>query len=128
MPSWWGIRWAARWLPKFATRYPEMVERVAVSDTPAAEDLVSMPLLGKMLCWPLVGPALDHFRGVDAISESSLQTGFAADYPVPALAYRSLKQLNYAGVCDSKDAGRPVAETLKGLASPCWCCGVTRTS
>ena len=103
---------------EFASKYPEMVERVAVSDTPAAEGLVSMPLLGKMLCWPLIGPALDRFRGVDAISESSLQTGFAADYPVPPLAYRSLKQLNYAGVCDSKDAGRPVVDTLKGLGKP----------
>jgi len=103
---------------EFATKYPEMVERVAVSDTPAGEDLVAMPLLGRMLCWPVIGPALDRFRDVDAISESSLQTGFAADYPVPQLAYRSLKQLNYAGVCDSKDAGRPVAETLKGLGKP----------
>lgn len=102
----------------FATKYPEMVERVAVSDTPAGDDLVAMPLLGRMLCWPLIGPALDRFRGVDAISESSLQTGFAADYPVPALAFRSLKQLNYAGVCDSKESGRPVVETLKGLGKP----------
>ena len=103
---------------ELAASHPEMVERVVVSDTPAADDLVAMPLLGKMLCWPVIGPALDHFRGVDAISNSSLQTGFAADYPVPALAYRSLKQLTYAGVCDSKEGGRPVAETLAGLHKP----------
>lgn len=104
---------------EFARRYPDLVEKVVVSDTPAADDLVSMPLLGKMVCWPALGPALDRFRTVDAITESSLQTGFAADYPVPQFAYRSLERLTYAGVCDSKDGDRaPVAETLAGLGKP----------
>ncbi|MUL47499.1 alpha/beta hydrolase [Mycobacterium sp. CBMA293] len=101
-----------------AAKYPEMVERVVVSDTPAADDLVAMPLLGKMVCWPVIGPAMDRFRSIDAITDSALQTGFAADYPVPQFAFRSLKQLDYAGVCDSKEAGPPAAETLKGLGKP----------
>lgn len=102
-----------------AERYPDLVERVVVSDTPAASDLVSMPLLGKMVCWPVLGPAMDHFRQVPAITESSLQTGFAADYPVPQFAYRSLERLTYRGVCDSKQ-GAPVsvAGTLTGLGKP----------
>lgn len=103
----------------FADRYPEVVERVVVSDTPAAVELVSMPLLGKMVCWPVLGPAMDHFREVPAITESSLQTGFAADYPVPQFAHRSLERLTYRGVCDSKQ-GAPVsvADTLTGLGKP----------
>jgi pimeloyl-ACP methyl ester carboxylesterase len=101
-----------------AAKYPEMVERVVVSDTPAADDLAAMPLLGQMVCWPVVGPVMDRFRGVDAITDSSLQTGFAADFPVPQFAHRSLEQLTYAGVCDSKAGGRPVAETLTRLGKP----------
>ncbi|MUL82813.1 MULTISPECIES: alpha/beta fold hydrolase [unclassified Mycolicibacterium] len=101
-----------------AQRYPDLVERVVVSDTPAAEELVSMPLLGKMVCWPVIGPALDWFRGVDAITEGSLQSGFAADYPVPEYAHRSLERLTYSGVCDSKDGAPPVVETLAALHKP----------
>lgn len=102
-----------------ADRHPEVVERVVVSDTPAAADLVSLPLLGKMVCWPVLGPAMDFFRRVPAITASSLQTGFAADYPVPEFAYRSLERLTYAGVCDSK-GGAPasVADTLADLDKP----------
>ena len=102
-----------------AQQYPDVVERVVVSDTPAADTLVSMPLLGKMVCWPVLGPAMDHFRQVPAITEGSLQTGFAADYPVPQFAYRSLERLTYRGVCDSK-SGLPasVADTLTGLDKP----------
>lgn len=102
-----------------AQQYPDVVERVVVSDTPAADTLVSMPLLGKMVCWPVLGPAMDHFRQVPAITEGSLQTGFAADYPVPQFAYRSLERLTYRGVCDSK-GGLPasVADTLTGLDKP----------
>lgn len=102
-----------------AQQYPDVVERVVVSDTPAADTLVSMPLLGKMVCWPVLGPAMDHFRQVPAITEGSLQTGFAADYPVPRFAYRSLERLTYRGVCDSK-GGLPasVADTLTGLDKP----------
>jgi pimeloyl-ACP methyl ester carboxylesterase len=104
---------------ELAARHPEVVERVVVSDTPADGDLVSMPLLGKMVCWPVLGPALDHFRSLPLITRSSLQTGFARDYAVPPFAYRSLERLTYAGVCDSK-AGplASVANTLAGLDVP----------
>ncbi|OLP01279.1 alpha/beta hydrolase [Mycolicibacterium porcinum] len=101
-----------------ARQYPDLVERVVVSDTPAADDLVSMPLLGKMVCWPVIGPAMDLFRGVDAISEGSLQTGFAADFPVPDYADRSLERLTYAGLCDSVEGPHPVVETLVALHKP----------
>lgn len=103
---------------ELARQYPDLVERVVVSDTPAADDLVAMPLLGRMVCWPVIGPALDRFRDVEAITEGSLQTGFAADYPVPDFAYRSLERLTYAGVCDSTEGAHPVAETLAGLHKP----------
>ncbi|WNG82222.1 alpha/beta hydrolase [Mycobacterium sp. ITM-2016-00316] len=102
-----------------AGTHPDMVERVVVSDTPAAGDLVSMPLLGKMVCWPVIGPAMDQFRRVPAITEGSLQTGFAADYPVPQFAYRSLERLTYRGVCDSKSGAPPsVADMLTDLGKP----------
>lgn len=101
-----------------ARQNPGLVERVVVSDTPAAEDLVAMPLLGRLVCWPVIGPALDRFRSVDAITEGSLQTGFAADYPVPGYAHRSLERLTYTGVCDSKDGQQPVADTLAALNKP----------
>lgn len=102
-----------------ADRYPEVVERVVISDTPADNDLAAMPLLGKMVCWPLMGPAMDHFRRVPVITGSSLQAGFAADFPVPQFAYRSLERLTYQGVCDSKE-GTPtsVADTLTDLGKP----------
>lgn len=103
---------------ELARQYPDLVERVVVSDTPAADDLVTMPLLGKMVCWPVIGPALDRFRTVDAITESSLQTGFGADYPVPDYAHRSLERLTYAGVCDSTEGPHPVVETLVALHKP----------
>ncbi|OBF44361.1 alpha/beta hydrolase [Mycolicibacterium peregrinum] len=103
---------------ELARQYPDLVERVVVADTPGADDLVSMPLLGRMVCWPVVGPAMDLVRGVDAISESSLQTGFAADYPVPGYAHRSLERLTYTGLCDSKDGPHPTAEMLAALHKP----------
>lgn len=103
---------------ELARQYPDLVERVVVSDTPAADDLVTMPLLGKMVCWPVISPALDRFRTVDAITESSLQTGFGADYPVPDYAHRSLERLTYAGVCDSTEGPHPVVETLAALHKP----------
>lgn len=103
---------------ELARQYPDLVERVVVSDTPAADDLVTMPLLGKMVCWPVIGPALDRFRTVDAVTESSLQTGFGADYPVPDYAHRSLERLTYAGVCDSTEGPHPVVETLAALHKP----------
>ncbi len=103
---------------ELARQYPDLVERLVVSDTPGADDLVSMPLLGKMVCWPVIGPALDLFRGVDAISEDSLQTGFAADYTVPDYAHRSLERLTYTGLCDSTEGPHPTVETLAALHKP----------
>lgn len=103
---------------ELARQDPQLVDKVVVSDTPGADDLVSMPLLGRMVCWPVIGPALDLFRGVDAISEGSLQTGFAASYHVPDFAHRSLERLTYAGLCDSTEGTHPTAETLAALHKP----------
>jgi pimeloyl-ACP methyl ester carboxylesterase len=106
-----------------AERDPDVVERVVVSDSFADQGLVDRPALGGLACWPVVGQAVDRFRGVDAITDSSLQAGFASDYPVPDLAHRSLEQLTYRGLCDS-DAGdelnreRAVADRLAGLDKP----------
>jgi pimeloyl-ACP methyl ester carboxylesterase len=99
---------------------PDLVERIVVSDTPADRDLVDGPVLGSVGCWPLIGPAIDRFRGVDALTESSLQTGFASAYPVPQLAHRSLERLTLQGVCHSgaDDNERAVADRLAGLGKP----------
>lgn len=103
----------------FAQNYPDLVERVVVVDTPAANDLVDMPLLGEMVCWPVIGPALDHFRQVPAITKGSLQTGFDADYQVPEFAYRSLQRLTYTGVCDSAKGDPPeMSDTLAVIGKP----------
>jgi pimeloyl-ACP methyl ester carboxylesterase len=103
-----------------AEKEPERVERVAISDTPAAEDLVEKPALAGLACAPIIGPAVDRLRPVDAITDGSLQTGFAADYPVPPLAHRSLEQLTHAGVCDSgkQSEVRPAADRLAELGKP----------
>jgi pimeloyl-ACP methyl ester carboxylesterase len=99
---------------------PDLVERVVVSDTPADQGLTDMPVLGDVGCWPLIGPVIDRFRGVDALTGSSLQTGFASEYPVPQLAHRSLEQLTHQGVCHSgaDDDERAVADRLAGLGKP----------
>ncbi|MUM19958.1 alpha/beta fold hydrolase [Mycobacterium sp. CBMA271] len=102
---------------------PGRVDRIVVSDTYGASGLKAMPALGSLACWPLIGPAADRLRGVDAITDSALQAGFAPGYPVPELAHRSLKQLTHTGVCDSTagdelNAAKPVAEQLAGLGKP----------
>lgn len=102
---------------------PELVERVVVSDTPAAPGMVAMPALGNAVCWPVLGAAVDGLRGVDAVDKPSVQTGFAADFPVPELAYRSLKRMTHNALCDAKTAGRineqrAVADRLAGLGKP----------
>lgn len=102
---------------------PDLVDRVIVSDTPAALGMTAMPALGNAVCWPVVGPALDTLRRLDAVDKSSLQTGFAADFPVPALAYRSLKRITHNAFCDAKAASRineqrAVADRLAGLGKP----------
>ena len=102
---------------------PERIERVVVVDTYGDTGLVAIPAMRSVVCAPVLGPAVDRFRGIDALSTSSLQTGFAADYPVPDFAYRSLQRLTHTGVCDSDaiedlNAVRPVADRLAGLGRP----------
>lgn len=102
---------------------PDVVERVVVADTPGDDGLVAAPFMKNVVCTPVIGPALDRFRSLDAVDKSSLQTGFAADYPVPDFAYRSLKRLTHAGVCDSDvveelNAEKPIADRLAGLGRP----------
>lgn len=103
-----------------AEQNPERVERVVISDTPADADMVETPALAGLACTPIIGPAVDRLRPLDAATDSSLQTGFAADYPVPPLAHRSLEQLTHAGVCHSGEQGNePVAaDRLAALNKP----------
>lgn len=102
-----------------AEQSPEVVDRIAVSDTPGDWDLVALPALGDAACWPIVGPLLDRFRGVDAVTDSSLQTGFAADFPVPPLAHRSLERMTYRALCDSKKGpADSIADRLVALKKP----------
>ncbi|MGZ8815322.1 MAG: hypothetical protein ACXWZI_15375 [Mycobacterium sp.] len=72
-----------------AEQDPERVERVMISDTSAEMNLAEMPALAGLACAPIIGDAIDRLRSVDAVSDSSLQTGFADDYAVPPLAHRS---------------------------------------
>jgi pimeloyl-ACP methyl ester carboxylesterase len=102
---------------------PELVERVVVADTPGAQGMVAMPVLGNAVCWPVLGAALDRFRSIDAVDKPSLQTGFAAGFAVPELAYQSLKRMTHNALCDAKTAGdineqRAVADRLAGLGKP----------
>lgn len=101
----------------------ELVERVVVVDTSGDKGLADRGALAQLACWPVVGPAADRLRGVHAVTQSSLQRGFAAAFPVPAFAFRSLEQLTHAGVCDSDaseelNADRPVADRLAQLQKP----------
>lgn len=102
---------------------PDLVDRVVVSDTSGDDGLRAMPVMRDVVCAPVVGPAVDRFRAIDAVDTSSLQTGFAADYPVPEFAYRSLQRLTHTGVCDSDviddlNAEKPIADRLAGLGKP----------
>lgn len=102
---------------------PGLVERVVVVDTFGDKGLVDRPALAGLACLPVVGPGADRLRGVHAVTHSSLQRGFAADFPVPDFAFRSLERLTHFGVCDS-DAGeqlnaeRAVADRLAQLHKP----------
>jgi 2-succinyl-6-hydroxy-2,4-cyclohexadiene-1-carboxylate synthase len=102
---------------------PDLVERIAVVDTYGATGLFEEPALAGADCWPIIGAALDRLRGVHAVTESSLQDGFAPGFPVPDLAYRSLEQLTQHGVCDSNpdeevNRDRAVADQLAALHKP----------
>lgn len=102
---------------------PGVVDRVVVSDTPGDNGLTAVPVMRDVVCAPVIGPAADRFRAIDAVDTSSLQTGFAADYPVPDFAYRSLQRLTHTGVCDSDvvddlNADKAIADRLAGLGKP----------
>ena len=103
-------------------RFPSLVERVVVIDTFAAPGLLDEGVLARAACWPIVGAALDRLRSLDAASESSLQTAFAPDYPVPDVAHRSLERLDSPGSVrggrrrshERADAGRRAARGGEG--------------
>ncbi|MFD4432106.1 alpha/beta fold hydrolase, partial [Nocardia sp. NPDC058497] len=106
-----------------AERSPDLVERVAVIDTAGGPGLIDLPVLGQIGCWPVLGAVADRLRGIDALTEGSLRTGFADDFPVPASAHRSLEQLTHRGVCkstavDDMNKERPIADRLAGTGKP----------
>jgi len=106
-----------------AQREPDLVDRVVVVDTFGAAGLRDLGPLAKATCWPVAGAALDRVRSIDAVTKSSLQAGFAADFEVPTFAYRSLKQMIHRGVCDSTagdemNKKRPLALQLAQLGKP----------
>ena len=106
-----------------AQREPDLVDRVMVIDTFGAAGLADLSPLADATCWPFVGAALDRARSIDAVTKSSLQDGFAADFEVPTFAYRSLKQMIHRGVCESSagdemNAKRPLAAQLAQLGKP----------
>jgi pimeloyl-ACP methyl ester carboxylesterase len=103
-----------------AEQDPEHVERVVISDKPAEMSLAQMPALAGLACAPVIGQAIDRLRPVDAITDSSLQTGFADGYAVPPLAHRSLQQLTHSGLCYARDQdGEPSAvDRIAGLEQP----------
>ncbi len=86
---------------QLAQQEPARVERGAVIDTQGGAGLRDMPMLAALNCAPIVGAFSDRLRPIDAITEGALQTAFAADYPVPAPAHRSLERLTHRGVCRS---------------------------
>lgn len=103
-----------------AQREPDLIDRLVVVDTFGAPGLRDLGPLAEATCWPVVGAALDRARSIDAVTKSSLQAGFAADFEVPTFAYRSLKQMIHRGVCDSSagdemNEKRPVALQMAQL-------------
>jgi pimeloyl-ACP methyl ester carboxylesterase len=106
-----------------AQREPDLVDRVVVIDTFGAPGLRDLGPLQDATCWPVLGAALDRARQIDAVTRSSLQAGFAADFEVPTFAFRSLKQMIHRGVCDATagdemNEKRPVALQLVQLGKP----------
>lgn len=98
----------------------EHVERVVISDTPAAMNLAETPALAGVACAPIIGQAIDRLRPVDVITDSSLQTGFADGFEVPPLAHRSLERLTHPGLCHARGQdGEPAAvDRIAGLKQP----------
>lgn len=106
-----------------AQRETNLVSKVAVIDTFGAPGLRDLGPLKSVTCAPIIGPALDRLRTFNAVTKSSLQPAFAADYAIPDFAYRSLKQMLHRGVCDSTagdelNHDRPVAIRLAQLGKP----------
>jgi len=104
-------------------REPDLIDRVVVIDTFGAPGLRDLGPLAEATCWPVAGAALDRARSIDAVTKSSLQAGFAADFEVPTFAYRSLKQMIHRGVCDATagdemNEKRPLAMQLAQLGKP----------
>ncbi|HEU0189703.1 MAG TPA: alpha/beta hydrolase [Mycobacterium sp.] len=103
---------------------PDLVDRVVVVDTIGAPGLAAMPALGNAVCWPVIGQALDRLRRFDRVDETALRAGFAPGFPVPEVAYRSLRRMTHTAVCDAKRASvtlnnqRAVADRLAGLGKP----------
>jgi len=106
-----------------AEREPNLVAKVAVIDTFGAPGLRDLGPLQSITCAPIIGAATDRLRVFDAVTKSSLQKGFAADYTIPPFAYRSLKAMLHRGVCDSTagdelNSQRPEAKRLAQLGKP----------
>jgi pimeloyl-ACP methyl ester carboxylesterase len=106
-----------------AEREPNLVKKVAVIDTFGAPGLRDLGPLQAITCSPIIGPATDRLRAIDAVTKSSLQKGFAASYVIPDFAFRSLKRMLHRGVCnatagDELNAQRPEAERLAELGKP----------
>jgi pimeloyl-ACP methyl ester carboxylesterase len=106
-----------------AEREPNLVQKVAVIDTFGAPGLRDLGPLQSVTCAPIIGPAMDRLRAVDAVTTSSLQRGFATTFAIPDFAYRSLKRMSYRAVCDSTsgdelNAQRPEAKRLAQLGKP----------
>lgn len=106
-----------------AERETNLVAKVAVIDTFGAPGLRDLGPLKSITCAPIIGAATDRLRAFDVVTKSSLQPAFAADYPIPPFAYRSLKAMLHRGVCkstagDELNEQRPEATRLAQLGKP----------